>query len=197
MLKEVNTIKRYMGTNLEIGYDYFNDYSLEEENEVKSGIWNFRESGDFSFYENILRNYFTSCYTEEELKNTVLIPLASSRNANYGEKYGKLLKYLENEVGIQNGMGLLNKKMDKVEIEKRAIFPHTSHFSKEDIIVLDSEKISGKNIILFDDLVRTDLSSVNIKTLLDEHRPKNIRGLFFSKILEDGCNKKFETIELK
>ncbi|ONN28093.1 hypothetical protein XJ44_00020 [Thermosipho affectus] len=114
-------------------------------------------------------------------KNNTAISIIPASNKEKTEiRYNNFVKNLSVKLDVINGYDFIKNLIDRPS-------KHREHFKGNilEYLKFDSEKIKGKEIILFDDIITSGNSFLNIANELKNLGAKNVIGIFLGKTFNE------------
>ena len=167
---------------------FFNDYyypkRLEglksEEIAFQESVWQFKSGNNTQWAKRHLsvlvdEGFSGRLYGKCEKRDVVLCAIPASNQQRTQQRYQTIISEVANEQGFENGFGYITSKTSR-EPKHFGL----GHFDAEKHIEIHPE-VSGKHILLFDDVFTSGDTFNQVKRALLVKGAKSVTGIFIAK----------------
>lgn len=155
-------------------YYFFNYYPVdfdeisEYSDRIREGIWKFKDGLDIVLQPHyLLENILSQFFTKEELSQMVFVCVPSSSKESNDKRYQFFSVRVSERTGLINGFKHLKVRGVKNEKHLKKT-KEIDEFEEEYSIELDKNFFNGKFIILFDDIVTSGSTMLEMKRRIEE-----------------------------
>ena len=165
------------GFNAAYLFDYYPQnrylYVDSTQEHCRQIIWEFKK-GDYSIGLKTISDFLEGNYTQEQMKNLAICVIPASKIADNDLRYKTMCSKLGEKYPITNGFSFISIRFDRNNSRNEKSSDTTSNLSF-------SDSVSGKDIILFDDITTRGTSFIQVAQKLFDKGARSVVGLFLGK----------------
>jgi len=139
----------------------------------RKAIWAFKD-GEYSIGVEKAVEFIDGNFTTEQMRNMVLCVIPASTQYKNEIRYKTFCQKVSNKLGLINGYNYISILYDRCDSRKQKSSNTTENLSF-------SDDVSGKDVVLFDDLSTRGASFFQAATKLKEKGARSVYGFFLGK----------------
>lgn len=184
--KIIEQIENYQIYCLEHYYpkNSFSDFVLDEsELDFRNLVFKFK-NGNKQAQKKIIKKLVPSIKKLNIIsEDFIFLTIPASKKAETEKRYKYFSKKFSKLLNIEDGYGIISNKIEK---EEKHLSGRKVNFL--DYIEIDEERIKNKNVILFDDIISSGKTFLEIANRLKQLKAKKIIGIFLAKTVSNKSN---------
>ena len=150
---------------------YYSVSSVDESN--RRALWNFKD-GSFTFGLNALQDFLDGNFTKDEMRNMVLCVIPASTQYKNDCRYRTLCSKIAEKFPITNGYNYITIAYDRNDSREQKSTNTITNLTF-------SSSVSGKRVILFDDITTRGTSFIQVANQLKARGAVEVYGFFLGK----------------
>ncbi|WP_432205468.1 phosphoribosyltransferase family protein (plasmid) [Cetobacterium somerae] len=146
---------------------------------IRDEIYNFKNGISFDKFLIEIQEWLSEEYGNYKLDGLVFLPVPASNKKVNKKRYQKFCKILCGNLKVENGYNYINMKENSTPNHLKANINN-----KKYEFILDENKLRGKSLIIFDDILTSGKTFYSLATLLEALNCKIKLVLFLARTIK-------------
>ena len=157
---------------------------------IRDEIYEFKNGVSFDKFLNEIKDWFLEDYGDYQLNGIIFLPIPASNRKVNEKRYKKFCELLCEELKIENGYDYISMKNNNSPNHLKDNIK-----SKKYEFILNKEKLKGKRIIVFDDILTSGKTFYSLATTLEALNCKIRLAIFLARtIKQEDYDEEYFTI---